>query len=81
MAGKHGSRWKHGWVPLNMMAAKLKAHGSRKGMRKIVLAEGSKVRPSDKQAVRDAIRREQGYPGTSGRPSRGRVTRSSVRVR
>lgn len=31
MAGKDGGTWKHGYVPTNLAAAKLKAHGSASG--------------------------------------------------
>lgn len=31
MAGKNGSTWRHDWIPTNMQAAVLKAHGSKKG--------------------------------------------------
>lgn len=31
MAGKDNSTWRHDWIPTNMQAAILKAHGSKKG--------------------------------------------------
>lgn len=34
MAGKNGSTWRHDYVPTNMAAAILKAHGSQKTARK-----------------------------------------------
>jgi hypothetical protein len=34
MAGKNGGTWRHDYVPTNMQAAILKAHGSRKGAAK-----------------------------------------------
>lgn len=34
--GKNGSKWRHGYIPLNAAAALLKAHGSKRGAARVL---------------------------------------------
>lgn len=63
--GKNGSKWRHGYIPLNAQAALLKAHGSHKGAAKFTAASHSTGLARVVQAAQDRHRRLESQPVTA----------------
>lgn len=73
--GRAGSKWRHNWVPVNMAAARMKAHGSKSGAVRVLGSSKSRAaatrkvaastRKAQKAITPKRTRRPQGWNGKS----------------
>lgn len=73
--GKNGSKWRHDYIPLNLAAASLKAHGSKSGARKALGSGKSKVAARRKIAASTRAAEKAIAPRSGQHPRRAEIDR------